>query len=83
VDAAGAQPARGRHQRGPAGQQRGVAGDVLAKRRRRAARAVRAHPGGARSIDAITALYIDLRYGPAPEHGGVSRLRALVREFRI
>ena len=32
---------------------------------------------------AITALYIDLRYGPAPEHGGVSRLRALVREFRI
>lgn len=47
------------------------------------ARAVHAHPGVARSIDAITALYIDLRYGPAPERDGVSRLRALVREFRI
>jgi transglutaminase-like putative cysteine protease len=46
-------------------------------------RAVRAHPGVARRIDEITSLYIDLRYGPAPEHGGVSRLRALVREFRI
>lgn len=47
------------------------------------ARAVRAHPAAARSIDAITRLYIDLRYGPAPDHVGVARLRALVREFRI
>ncbi len=46
-------------------------------------RAVRAHPAVARSIDAITALYIDLRYGPAPDHRGVTRLRTLVREFRI
>lgn len=46
-------------------------------------RAVRAHPNVARSIDAITMLYIDLRYGPATDQGGVSRLRALVREFRI
>jgi hypothetical protein len=47
------------------------------------ARAVRLHPAAARSIDAITALYIDLRYGPEPDRGGVARLRALVRELRI
>jgi protein-glutamine gamma-glutamyltransferase len=47
------------------------------------ARAARSHPRVARSIDAITALYIDLRYGPVPDHDGVSRLRSLIREFRI
>jgi transglutaminase-like putative cysteine protease len=47
------------------------------------ARAVRAHPGVARRIDDITSLYIDLRYGPAPDRSGLPRLRALVREFRI
>jgi len=47
------------------------------------ARAVRAHPQVARSIDAITALYIDLRYGPAPNRKGISQLRTLVREFRV
>lgn len=47
------------------------------------ARAEHAHPGVARSIDTITALYIDLRYGPAPDRAGVARLRTLVREFRI
>lgn len=47
------------------------------------ARAVRSHPAAARRIDAITALYIDLRYGPEPDRSGVARLRALVRELRI
>ena len=61
------------------GTQRGVSEGPLAF----GARAGRVHPRVARSIDAITTLYIDLRYGPAPDHDGVSRLRAMVREFRI
>jgi len=47
-----------------------------------AERAARAHPRAAERIRAIAALYIDLRYGPAPEDGAVARLRSLVREFR-
>jgi len=45
-------------------------------------RAARAHPRAAARIRAIAALYIDLRYGPAPDHGGVAQLKTLVREFR-
>lgn len=47
-----------------------------------AERAAHAHPRAAARIGAIASLYIDLRYGPAPDHGGVARLRTLVREFR-
>ena len=47
------------------------------------ARAERAHPRAAGSIAAITALYVDLRYGPRPDRTGVGRLRTLVRELRI
>jgi transglutaminase-like putative cysteine protease len=45
-------------------------------------RAALAHPRAAAHIRAIASLYIDLRYGPEPDHGGVARLRALVRGFR-
>ncbi|MCZ7564883.1 MAG: transglutaminase domain-containing protein [Burkholderiales bacterium] len=47
-----------------------------------AERAARAHPRGAERIRTIASLYIDLRYGPAPDDGAVARLRSLVREFR-
>jgi len=47
------------------------------------ARAERVYPRAAGSIAAITALYIDLRYGPRPDRDGATRLRTLVRELRI
>jgi transglutaminase-like putative cysteine protease len=48
-----------------------------------AARAGQAHPERAARVTAIAGLYADLRYGPGRDASGVTRLRRLVREFKV
>jgi transglutaminase-like putative cysteine protease len=38
-------------------------------------------PASEAAVRTISSLYVDLRYGPAPDEGSLGRLRRLVREF--